>query len=543
MKRILAILMVAIATAAPAATIIFSTQQLSGNINNRPIELSLDGDVIISGTNLIYGRTIVVQPVLGVVVTNLVAAPWIVSLDGKKLKMTVPAGTGTYSAATLIESGATYASADPPFVTKITSSDGSVQLSPAGGKGVVDLIVVGGGGGGGGGGSVSNTGTYTWSAPQTFAEATVSNLNVPQTLTLSGGLNVTTITATEPMQLAGGLTVVTLVISNFAGDISGGTNLLRTGVSGLEAALDFLTNRITIGGAATNAIANYMGSGTNAAFYGTLTVFGPLNSSNVINAVGFNGSFFGDASGCEFDASKAISGLLPLARLSGITSNQIASATDDAYRNPLTGQGITNAAAYQAQLATNAFLTGAAMTNAAAYQAQLATNALAKGITNAFHVKGAAYDSFNAATFYDTVWYQANTFLNGSTNFISGDTFLAGLTHISGIAYLDDGPFGVSGVQMTGTNRFKFFGDLELPTTTYASFLLFSEGAIQLFDNGTDLRVQDGGINVDGTVTGSGFTAGVDAGITTNINVIVPGNKTNQMQFKGGILTGVIPYF
>jgi hypothetical protein len=45
-----------------------------------------------------------------------------------------------------------------------------------------------------------------------------------------------------------------------------------------------------------------------------------------------------------------------------------------------------------------------------------------------------------------------------------------------------------------------------------------------------------------GSVSSSGgFAVGPETGITTNIDVIVPGGRTNQLHFTKGILTGVVP--
>jgi hypothetical protein len=40
---------------------------------------------------------------------------------------------------------------------------------------------------------------------------------------------------------------------------------------------------------------------------------------------------------------------------------------------------------------------------------------------------------------------------------------------------------------------------------------------------------------------GGGFSVGPATGLTTNLDVLSPGGQTNQLQFKGGILTGVVP--
>ena len=154
---------------AQGATVVFSTLQLSGAVNNRPIEVRMDGDVVLAGTNFVYGRALVLQPVAGVVRTNLVAANYVVALDGRELKITVPAGTGTYDAAGLVTAGGCVSVGDAPWVSQVTSSNGSVVIWPSSGRGIVDLAAVGGGGGNGISGAVSN--------PFTMGAVSVSSSN------------------------------------------------------------------------------------------------------------------------------------------------------------------------------------------------------------------------------------------------------------------------------------------------------------------------------------------------------------------------------
>jgi hypothetical protein len=115
--------------AASGAEVVFSTFQLSGAPNNRPIQIEMDGDVVLANTNLFYSRTMTVQPVAGLARTNLVCANYIVILDGKRLRMPVPAGDGVYSAAELITSGATVMNAALPaaYLQQVQAMSNAVQ--------------------------------------------------------------------------------------------------------------------------------------------------------------------------------------------------------------------------------------------------------------------------------------------------------------------------------------------------------------------------------------------------------------------------------
>jgi hypothetical protein len=57
-------------------------------------------------------------------------------------------------------------------------------------------------------------------------------------------------------------------------------------------------------------------------------------------------------------------------------------------------------------------------------------------------------------------------------------------------------------------------------------------------DNGNNVFWNIKGSNV---VALNGFAQGASVGLTTNVTVAGPSNTVLQLQFKGGILTGVLP--
>jgi hypothetical protein len=111
--------MVGIAQAAPAATtVVFPMLQLTGRANNAPFTVRLDGSVMLSGTNIVYSRPITINPVGGVAKTNLIPGNYILEIDGKPLRMPVPASDQELNAAELITSGATVSAVAPTFPTR-----------------------------------------------------------------------------------------------------------------------------------------------------------------------------------------------------------------------------------------------------------------------------------------------------------------------------------------------------------------------------------------------------------------------------------------
>lgn len=76
---------------------------------------------------------------------------------------------------------------------------------------------------------------------------------------------------------------------------------------------------------------------------------------------------------------------------------------------------------------------------------------------------------------------------------------------------------------------------INVPSSTGTIYFAFLGGLKGNLD-------KDGNLSVDGAVkAGTSFKVGTATGMTTNINVLVAGGTTNQLQFTGGILTGVVP--
>jgi len=111
---------------------------------------------------------------------------------------------------------------------------------------------------------------------------------------------------------------------------AGLSNIPPSGVIGLISNLTWLANS---GVLTPGSIGNNGGSGTNTQLYGTTkisgaaAVLGDVAVSGVITATGITGTHQGDGTALDLDAGHLISGTVPLARLSGINSNNLDSAT------------------------------------------------------------------------------------------------------------------------------------------------------------------------------------------------------------------------
>lgn len=100
-------------------------------------------------------------------------------------------------------------------------------------------------------------------------------------------------------------------------------------------------------------------------------------------------------------------------------------------------------------------------------------------------------------------------------------------------------PRRISFVSNNSSNNWQFGGDSD------NSFFLYNQGNAA---NGAPFRVNPSAgydsllVQATGVVNAKyGFGVGAAIGMTTNINVIIAGNTTNQLQFTKGILTGVAP--
>jgi hypothetical protein len=153
-----------------------------------------------------------------------------------------------------------------------------------------------------------------------------------------------TITAPLNFPAANGLATVPYVAAQVAEQAAATAAAVNT-------ASNALVQQI-VGGSATNAINNNGGSGSNITLNGT-TMFsgsgagqiGFYNASGSTLVAGWNGSFwYGIAAGLTgLNASSLAVGIVPPARLSGISTNEMDPATDALYRAQGSGGGLGGA--------------------------------------------------------------------------------------------------------------------------------------------------------------------------------------------------------
>ena len=132
------------------ATVVYTAENFSGASHNRKITIDLltQGVLRNGTTNAVFGFPREYQPANGRVSMNLLAGNYSLKVDGinRVWPFPVPDTTNTYSLWDLVNRGL-YVLASTNGVQSLTSSNGSVTITPNSTGTVVDLQVIGGGGG------------------------------------------------------------------------------------------------------------------------------------------------------------------------------------------------------------------------------------------------------------------------------------------------------------------------------------------------------------------------------------------------------------